>query len=120
MGNDLEDVLYENLSKSVIVDGQMSGTGLRRILDDGHMMEYVRHSELSLSNDLSNLLSQWVEEYEEVYSYMARYSVYSNMYVSLVDTLDKKGIEIAKKVQAQSPLLRVFYYSSGHTKYLPL
>ncbi len=94
---------------SLIVDGELSGTGIR----DATVGGYIKLDELGLSAALIASISKWLLEYESAH------------YRQLIDKaenerLDQIGIAIAKQLQSELPQVRVQYYSSAYLRRFPV
>jgi hypothetical protein len=94
---------------SLIVDGELSGTGIR----DASVGGYIKLDELGLSAALVASISKWLLEYEN-----AHYRQFLDKAEN--ERLDSIGTAIAKELQAELPEARVQYYSSAYLRRLPV
>lgn len=86
----------------LIVDGMLSGTGIRDAVDGG----YLDLSELGISSELAADIVQWLKRYEE-----AHYAQFENQ--QEVAVLDSQGIELCKRLKAEIPESKIEYFSTG-------
>jgi len=91
----------------IIVDGMMSGTGIR----NGDIGGYIKHEELGLSVDLSDSINYWLEEYTVLHR-----SMYQNK--DAIKRLDDVGLMIARRVRNELPHQEVKYYSDALMTYI--
>ena len=93
---------------SLIVDGELSGTGIRDAMGG-----YIKLDELELSAALVASISKWLLEYE---------SAHYRQFIDKVENerLDHTGIAIAKQLQSELPEIRVQYYSSANLRRFPV
>jgi hypothetical protein len=96
-------------SLSLIVDGMLSGTGIRDAVAGG----YLDPDEIGVSNSLSVQISKWLERYED-----AHYHQYENSAVN--EALDSEGIEIAKKLALEISSANVRYFSNAKLEEIQL
>lgn len=92
-----------NYMKYLIIDGMVSGTGVRDVVNGG----YLSTDTLGISEELSEKIKVWQNEYEDEH-----YNSYSN--VGNVRRLDELGISIAKQLQLELPESKIEYYSSAN------
>ena len=87
--------------RSLIVDGMLSGTGIR----DAKAGGYVDPNELGLSPNLANRIAEWLLEYENAHYYQ---------FVDKAENqqLDQEGIAIAKHIREELPDAQVEYFSN--------
>jgi hypothetical protein len=97
------------MTSSLIVDGMLSGTGLRDPAEGG----YVEPSEVGLSSSLRQKLKAWLLRYED-----AHYHQYEDGETNR--QLDLEGLGIAKMVKDELPNVTVRYFSSAYLKELDL
>jgi len=95
--------------RTLIVDGMLSGTGIR----DGDQGGYVSPSDLGVSLELGLRISKWHERYENAH------------FCQFVDTaenqvLDMQGLEIARLLMAELPKVKVKYYSNAELREIPI
>lgn len=91
--------------KYLVVDGELSGTGIRDAVEGG----YIELDDLGLSDDLAHRIRDWQSRYE-----LCHFSGYRDPLV--VEALDKEGKEIAHAVQTFLPESKVDYYSDAFCK----
>jgi len=89
----------------LLVDGMLSGTGIRDALNGG----YIKPDKLGLSNQLSERLVQWLAKYEE-----AHFFDYKDN--TKIKELDAEGIRIARALKSEVPNAYVGYFSSAEMK----
>jgi hypothetical protein len=87
---------------SLIVDGMLSGTGIRDAVAGG----YLEPEEIGVSKSLRSQIDLWLERYED-----AHFHQYENHLVN--EALDSEGLEIARKLSAELPSANVRYYSNA-------
>ena len=92
-----------------LVDGMLSGTGIRDVLNGG----YVKPQDMRLSGGLIEEISIWLSKYED-----AHYDRYRD--TKEVEALDELGIDIAKKIVVETGNEKVGYFSSVHMRELPI
>jgi hypothetical protein len=93
----------------LMVDGMLSGTGIRDKVAGG----YVDLNELGLSADLTKRLANWLLAYEN-----AHYHSFANR--AEVERLDQEGIEITKRVRDELPDAQVDYFSDATMQQIPI
>lgn len=93
----------------LIVDGMLSGAGIRSAIEGG----YLSPSEVGVSESLSAKISLWLHKYET-----AHYFQFEDQ--SDNDRLDREGIEMSRMLQREIPDADVSYFSNFKMKYLPL
>jgi hypothetical protein len=96
-------------ARYLIVDGMLSGTGVRDAVAGGHLAP----AELGLSEPLANAISQWVARYEN-----AHYFQFADEAEN--QRLDHQGMKIALEIARGLPNAKVEYYSNAYLKRLPL
>jgi hypothetical protein len=92
----------------LIIDGMLSGTGLR----DGAAGGYLDPEVVGLSADLAKRIANWLIAYEN-----AHYHQFGDKLAN--DRLDQEGTEIARFVQEELPDARVEYFSNAQMRRLP-
>jgi hypothetical protein len=92
---------------SLIVDGMLSGTGIRDANEGG----YVEPNDIGISVSLCAEITDWLERYEN-----AHFHQYEDAAVN--QQLDKEGIEIARKLRVEMPRAKIGYYSSAELQEL--
>lgn len=88
-----------------LVDGMLSGTGIRDALNGG----YVSPRAIGLSARLSGAIAAWQRKYEEAH--------FDGFPVDVVATLDKEGLVLASYAQAELNI-NIGYFSSGRMERL--
>jgi hypothetical protein len=88
--------------KHLILDGYLSGTGIR----DGQNGGYLELSELGISFTLEKAITSWVLKYENEF-----YDGYSDY--KKVEKLDIEGIDIVQKLKEELPNNKIEYYSDA-------
>lgn len=89
----------------LIVDGMLSGTGIR----DGDHGGYLNPFDLGVSVGLAAQISKWLERYEN-----AHFFQFENIEENR--NLDKEGLEIARSLQSEFPDIKVTYFSNANMK----
>jgi hypothetical protein len=92
----------------LIVDGMLSGTGIR----DGNNGGYIDPSAIGVSFELRARITEWLEGYEQ-----AHFFQFENTEEN--EVLDKNGIKIARLLQAEFPDHQITYFSNAQLKQLP-
>ena len=93
--------------QNLIIDGMLSGTGLR----DGKAGGYLDLQNLGLSADLTKRIANWLLAYES-----AHYGQFADKAEN--DRLDQEGIAIAMSVREERPGVRVEYFSNAQMRKL--
>lgn len=89
----------------LIIDGMLSGTGIR----DGDQGGYLDASDLGISPSLSARISEWLQRYEN-----AHYFQFEDR--SEVQKLDIEGLSIAQALKDELPTMMVSYFSNADMK----
>ena len=88
--------------KYLIIDGMVSGSGIRDSVEGG----YLRPEDLGLSTTLKHKITCWLECYED-----AHYAGYKDE--GIVAKLDAEGMEICSLVSSEVGESKVEYYSAA-------
>ena len=94
-----------NMNNSVrylIVDGNLSGTGVRDAVEGG----WLTAPELGISERLVDEISEWQKRYE-----MAHFRTYTDL--NEVDKLDTDGLVLHQKLAEELSQAKVQYFSSA-------
>ena len=91
----------------LLVDGMMSGTGIRDAVEGG----YLDPKDLELSEPLVRRISLWLLAYEE--AHLEQYSDKDN-----IAALDAEGRKIRDQVREELPDAKVSYYSDAEARIL--
>ncbi|MEM6495192.1 MAG: hypothetical protein AAF709_00550 [Pseudomonadota bacterium] len=91
----------------LVVDGMLSGTGIRDKYDGG----YLNPTDIGLSANLCSCISTWMSQYEEVH-----YSGFADK--GKVKQLDAEELRIARNIQTELPGSKVQYFSHAYMKYV--
>lgn len=94
------------MATDFLMDGMLSGTGLR----DARMGSYVEPTALGLSASLTSDLVDWQQRYEAAH--------FSGFPEQVVGDLDKEGIALASRTQAELREKIIGYFSHGLMKRL--
>jgi len=86
----------------LIIDGGLSGTGIRDKYEGG----YLSPESLGLNNSLVHQINIWLLKYENEH-----YNGFNN--VNIIDELDKEGNEIARKIKDELIDVKVEYFSAA-------
>ena len=92
----------------LIVDGMLSGTGIR----DGEIGGYIDAAELGVSPTLSAQISEWLGCYESAHFFQFEDKEENQK-------LDAQGMEIARLLRSELPNLRVTYFSNAELREMP-
>ena len=93
------------IQRQLIVDGMLSGTGIR----DANVGGYVEVREIGISSGLVKRLEEWLSEYEN-----AHYCQFSDKVKNA--ELDVEGIAIARQIREQLPDILVEYFSNAEMR----
>ena len=94
------------MSADLLMDGMLSGTGIRDVINGG----YIVPASLDLPASLVNDIAEWQERYEACH--------FAGFPLKTVMQLDEEGAGLAARVGAALPGRRVGYYSNGLMKRL--
>lgn len=95
--------------KCLAVDGMLSGTGIRDLVEGG----YIAPQELGLPVTLVERIEKWVSRYEE-----AHYAGFNDNVEN--ELLDQEGIELSKLLQQSLPEAKIEYFSHARCARLRL
>ena len=90
------------MTNILLLDGMLSGTGIRDRVAGG----YVEPVDLGLSLPLVSAISRWLSAYEDLH-----YKGFSD--AGEIDRLDREGLEIAARLQLELPDRRIGYFSNA-------
>ncbi len=93
------------MKKYLVVDGMMSGTGVRDMLEGG----YLKLDELALSLSLREEIKSWLLRYED--AHLLRFDDLEE-----VKKLDKEGVNVVLKMREEIPSAKIEYYSNASMK----
>jgi len=93
------------IEHNLIVDGMLSGTGIR----DAKVGGYLDAGKIGISDELVGRLAKWVSDYENAHYY--QFSDRANN-----EELDKEGIAIAREIQEALPHIQVEYFSNAYMR----
>jgi len=96
----------DNRARYLVVDGELSGTGIRDGINGG----YLKTSELGISKFLSSGISLWQTRYE-----LAHFRAYADSVE--VDKLDAEGLVLRQKLSVELAEAKVQYFSSARCGY---
>ena len=97
------------VTTTLLVDGMLSGTGVRDAINGG----YIEPSELELSADLSTALAAWVSEYGLLH-------MHGYVDADAIERLDQEGLSLARMPAAERQEHVVGYYSDALLQRLDL
>jgi hypothetical protein len=100
--------VFDLIMRHLIIDGMLSGTGVRDAAAGG----YLAPNDVGLSTDLIKRIANWLIEYEN-----AHYHQFGDKLEN--DRLDQEGAAIAMCVQEELPDTRVEYFSNAQMRTLP-
>jgi hypothetical protein len=89
----------------LVVDGMLSGTGVRDAVDGG----YLDLHELGLSSEFVKDMSLWLRRYEN-----AHYAQFGDR--QEVAALDSQGLVLCKRLGEELPQSKVEYFSSAEMR----
>lgn len=89
-----------------LIDGMLSGTGIRNVVAGG----YIDPCVLGLSALLGAEVADWQRRYEE-----AHFAAFPG---ELIDRLDEEGLELLSRARIELPDRSFGYFSNGHMKRL--
>jgi hypothetical protein len=91
--------------RNLIVDGMLSGTGIR----DAYSGGYVDSREVGLSVNLIERIAKWLLDYEN-----AHYQQFTDR--SENERLDKEGVAITRLIREELPGALVHYFSNAEMR----
>ena len=94
------------MATEFVIDGMLSGTGVRDAINGG----YIDPKILGLSAGLADRLSSWQARYEEAH--------FAGFPEDVVAELDKEGAALALSVRKELASAKVDYFSNGLMKQL--
>jgi hypothetical protein len=92
----------------LIVDGELSGTGIRDGINGG----YLETSAIGVSSSLGGRISEWLERYENAHFFQFENADENKL-------LDKQGVDIARSLKMEFPDARITYFSNAELKEIP-
>lgn len=98
-----------NSVQYLVIDGMLSGTGIRDGVEGG----YLEPDQLGLPSDLCAAISEWVDRYSE-----AHFVQYED--AAEVQELDRMGIDLSRLIRAELPEAKVGYFSSAKMLEMPI
>ena len=87
---------------NLLIDGMLSGTGVRDVVNGG----YIAPEELGLSTELQEFIAIWLEAYNREF-----FGQYKNK--DRVTLLDEEGVKIARMLRAELDNAEVGYFSDA-------
>lgn len=94
------------MATDFLIDGMLSGTGVRDAIEGG----YVDLLTLGLSASLAGDVAAWQQKYEQAH--------FAGFPEHVVGDLDKEGLVLASRAQAELSGKSIGYYSNGRMKRL--
>jgi hypothetical protein len=94
------------MATEFLIDGMLSGTGVRDAINGG----YVDPQYLGLSESLTCSLASWQAQYEDAH--------FAGFPDNRVAELDKEGAALASRLRDELPGVTVGYFSNGLMKRL--
>ena len=94
-------------ARYLVVDGCLSGTGIRDAVEGG----YLTASAVGISECLSDEISAWQQRYE-----LAHFQAYIDS--AEVDKLDTEGLALREKLSLELAEAKVQYFSSAKMRLL--
>ena len=96
-----------NKARYLVVDGNLSGTGVRDAVEGG----YLTPSAIGISDGLGDEISAWQKRYE-----LAHFRSYIDS--AEVDKLDAEGLALRQKLSVELAQAKVQYFSSAKMRLL--
>ncbi len=96
-----------NKARYLVVDGNLSGTGVRDAVEGG----YLTPSAIGISDGLGDEISAWQKRYE-----LAHFRSYTDS--AEVDKLDAEGLALRQKLSVELAQAKVQYFSSAKMRLL--
>ena len=94
------------MTTEFLIDGMLSGTGLRDAVHGG----YLRPQNIGLSESLAQSISEWHQRYEQAH--------FDGFPEDIVAELDVEGMALALDVERELSGRTVGYFSNGRMKRL--
>lgn len=94
------------MKADLLIDGMLSGTGIR----DGVKGGYLQPGAIGLSTSLAKDVVDWQGRYEDAH--------FAGFPGSVIDKLDQEGLALLAQVKAEVPDKTVGYFSNGKMKRL--
>lgn len=96
-----------NKARYLVVDGSLSGTGVRDAVEGG----YLTASAVGISEGLGDEISAWQKRYER-----AHFRSYTDS--AEVENLDAEGLALRQKLSGELASAKVQYFSSAKMRLL--
>ena len=96
-----------NETRYLVVDGNLSGTGVRDAVEGG----YLTPSVIGVSDGLGDEIAAWQKRYE-----LAHFRSYTDL--AEVDKLDAEGLALRQKLSVELAQAKVQYFSSAKMRLL--
>lgn len=94
------------MKPDILIDGMLSGTGLRDAVAGGYLPSHT----VGLSSSLASDVTDWQRRYED--------AQFAGFPEGLVASLDEEGLALLTKMQIELPDKQVGYFSNGRMKRL--
>lgn len=95
--------------KSIVLDGMLSGTGVR----DAERGGYIELNNLDITDELKTIILSWLARYESAHYYQFKD-------VSNNELLDKDGLRIAARLRRELTTTDVSYFSNANMSMLDI
>jgi hypothetical protein len=92
----------------LIVDGMLSGTGIRDAVEGG----YIDPEQLGISQEIIDDIASWLGRYEH-----AHYFQFADW--EEVETLDREGMNLCKRLRTELVDSKIEYFSSAKMGIMP-
>ena len=94
------------MATELLIDGMLSGTGIRDAINGG----YIEPKSLGLSGSLTRSIASWQAQYEDAH--------FAGFSYDRVAELDREGEALASRLREELPNAKVGYFSDGLMKRL--
>ncbi len=94
------------MTTAYLIDGMLSGTGVRDAINGG----YREPREIGLSEALAGEIANWQQRYEEAH--------FDGFPDNLVAELDRQGLAITMQARTELADIEIGYFSNGQLKRL--
>ena len=95
------DAQHLQVATDFLIDGMLSGTGVRNALEGG----YIDLCKIGLSGSLISDIATWQQKYEAAH--------FAGFPDDVVADLDKDGLRLLSRARAELPDKNLGYYSNG-------
>lgn len=96
-----------NKARYLVVDGNLSGTGVRDAVEGGYLKPFA----IGITDGLGDEITAWLKRYE-----LAHFCSYTDS--AEVDKLDAEGLALRQKLSVELAQAKVQYFSSAKMRLL--